>query len=72
MKTLLIKLVEFYQAVLSAILKNLLGAPHFCRFNPSCSEYAKLMIRKEGVLKGSALAVTRILKCQPFGKVAYE
>lgn len=39
-----------------------------CRFYPSCSHYGEQAIRTHGALKGSALAVWRILRCNPFGK----
>jgi len=72
MKTLILKIIDFYQTILSAIFKNLLGTSYFCRFRPTCSEYTKIMIRQKGVLKGSLFGVLRILKCQPFFKIAYE
>lgn len=72
MKTIAIKLIELYQVLFSAVLKNFLGSPHFCRFRPTCSEYAKIKIKEDGILKGSFQALIRLAKCQPFGKVAYE
>lgn len=72
MKSLVIKIIEVYQIVFSVALKNLMGTSRFCRFKITCSEFAKIKIRQEGVLKGSVSALNRILKCQPFGKVAYE
>ena len=53
-------LIRFYQNAVSPYL----GAR--CRFYPSCSHYAILAIRKDGALKGSAKAVWRILRCNPF------
>jgi uncharacterized protein len=38
-----------------------------CRFHPTCSHYAEDAIRARGALAGSALAVWRILRCNPFG-----
>ena len=38
-----------------------------CRFAPTCSHYAEDAIRARGALAGSALAVWRILRCNPFG-----
>jgi putative membrane protein insertion efficiency factor len=38
-----------------------------CRFYPSCSHYAEAAIRQRGATVGSALAVWRILRCNPFG-----
>lgn len=37
-----------------------------CRFHPTCSSYAHGAITSHGALKGSWLAVKRILKCHPF------
>ena len=39
-----------------------------CRFTPTCSQYALEAIAKYGALKGSYLAVRRILRCHPFYK----
>jgi uncharacterized protein len=46
-------------------LSPLKAAPT-CRFYPSCSSYALEALRIHGALRGSALAVARIAKCQPF------
>lgn len=39
-----------------------------CRFYPSCSEYAIGTIEKRGVLWGGLLAVSRVLRCNPWSK----
>ena len=36
-----------------------------CRFHPSCSEYAEQAVRQMGALRGSALALWRVLRCSP-------
>ena len=36
-----------------------------CRFHPSCSSYAQEAILVHGVIKGSFLALWRIIKCNP-------
>ena len=38
-----------------------------CRFYPTCSNYAVQAISKFGILKGSKMAIVRILKCNPWG-----
>jgi len=38
-----------------------------CRFTPSCSEYAREAIETKGFLKGSGLAVWRVMRCNPIG-----
>ena len=37
-----------------------------CKYHPSCSEYALQALRKHGLLKGSALAGWRVLRCNPW------
>jgi putative membrane protein insertion efficiency factor len=39
-----------------------------CRFAPTCSHYAQVAIRRHGALKGTALAVWRVGRCNPYGK----
>ena len=62
MKKLLLSLIGFYQRYISPAL------PGRCRFRPTCSAYAVEAIRKYGALKGSYLALRRILRCHPFYK----
>jgi uncharacterized protein len=60
-----INFISFYQIVLSTILKNILGVNRFCRFEETCSAYAKRAINEKGVIEGLILGFVRILKCQP-------
>ncbi|HKZ33153.1 MAG TPA: membrane protein insertion efficiency factor YidD [Vicinamibacteria bacterium] len=46
------------------LLSPLLGG--HCRFWPSCSAYAEEAIRRHGARRGAALALARLLRCQPF------
>jgi uncharacterized protein len=39
-----------------------------CRFHPSCSHYAETAIERHGLVRGGALTVWRILRCNPFGR----
>lgn len=43
-----------------------------CKYEPSCSEYAKIAIDKYGATKGTAIAATRLLKCNPLSKGGYD
>ena len=43
-----------------------------CRFAPSCSCYAREALATHGAVRGSALAVKRILRCHPFNPGGYD
>ena len=66
MKNVLVLIINFYQSFISMALKNILGINKMCRFSPTCSEYAKIKINKEGVFAGIAKSTIRILRCQLF------
>jgi uncharacterized protein len=51
--------VRGYQVSISPLL------PASCRYYPSCSEYAIEALERHGSLRGSWLAVRRILRCNP-------
>ena len=63
---LLILPIRFYQKFISPL------TPATCRFTPTCSHYAIEAIRKHGPFKGLALAVWRILRCNPWGGSGYD
>lgn len=67
MKKILIFAVKFYQKNLSG-----LKSTPSCRFIPTCSQYALEALEKYGAIKGSYLAIRRILKCHPFHKGGYD
>jgi len=50
----------------SALSPRLGDAGLRCRFEPSCSRYAELAIRRHGALGGSARAAWRIARCGPW------
>ncbi|VFP81759.1 membrane protein insertion efficiency factor YidD [Candidatus Erwinia haradaeae] len=57
---ILILLIRLYQSIISPCI-----GPH-CRFDPTCSQYTIVVLRRFGVIKGSWLATKRILKCHPY------
>ncbi|OGH09705.1 MAG: hypothetical protein A2152_02560 [Candidatus Levybacteria bacterium RBG_16_35_6] len=65
MRKIAIKSISFYQKYINILLKLTLGTNHFCRYNPTCSDFAKNAIVQYGLLKGGFLATLRILSCQP-------
>jgi uncharacterized protein len=59
-------LLTFYKRLLSPLL------PASCRFVPSCSEYAAEAVARHGLLRGSALGLWRLLRCNPFSRGGYD
>jgi putative membrane protein insertion efficiency factor len=43
-----------------------------CRFEPSCSEYAREAIRRHGAARGLLLSLRRLLRCHPWGPSGYD
>ena len=40
--------------------------PARCRFHPSCSAYALEALATHGAVRGTGLAIWRLLRCHPF------
>ena len=64
MTRILLAMLAFYQRWLSPALHTL--SPGGCKFLPTCSEYAVVAISTHGPLRGSAMALWRLLRCHPF------
>lgn len=67
MKKILIFLINLYRKYLSPLKRR-----PTCIYTPTCSQYAVEALEKYGFLKGSFLAVKRILRCHPFAKGGYD
>lgn len=66
MKRILISAIRFYQKHISPLKKPC------CRFYPTCSSYAIEAIEKKGIVRGLAMSVWRVLRCNPFGKGGFD
>ena len=66
MKYLLIGLLKAYRLVISPLYGNV------CRYYPSCSAYALRAVTVHGVVKGSWLAIRRLLRCHPWAAGGYD
>jgi hypothetical protein len=73
-KNFILRLIRLYQKTLSFDHGPLsfLYSEGFCRFQPTCSEYAYQAIKKYGLLKGGLLGIWRILRCNPWSKGGYD
>jgi hypothetical protein len=63
---LMILPIRFYRYAISPLL------PNSCRHVPTCSEYAMDALRVHGIFRGSALAIWRILRCNPWGTHGFD
>ncbi len=60
MRWLILQLIRGYRYLLSPWLGS------HCRFYPSCSCYAQTAVERYGALRGTAMAVMRLLRCHPW------
>jgi putative membrane protein insertion efficiency factor len=66
MTRILLAVLAFYKRWLSPAVHTLgVGG---CRFQPTCSDYAVNAIALHGPLRGTALAIGRLLRCHPFSR----
>lgn len=75
MTRLFLKFLDLYQAILSpdhSFWAKRRFPYGYCRFHPSCSEYAKQALRQYGLIPGGIKAVGRILRCNPFAAGGYD
>jgi uncharacterized protein len=61
-----LQLLWAYKLAISPML------PVACRYVPTCSEYAMEAVERFGVLRGSWMALRRLLRCHPFGSSGYD
>ncbi len=60
-------LIGLYRRFISPLKKG-----PTCRFVPTCSQYALEAIRAHGAVRGTYLAVWRVLRCNPLCKGGYD
>lgn len=65
-RRIIIALIDAYRAAVSPLM------PPSCRYTPTCSWYARTAVQRFGGLKGSWLAVRRLLRCHPLGGGGYD
>jgi|GEM_PF-581035 conserved hypothetical protein YidD len=65
-RTFLLALIWVYQRLLSPVFAG------SCRFEPSCSEYARQAVILHGPVRGSLLTLWRLLRCQPLCRGGHD
>ena len=66
MKAFLLYLIRGYQNYISP------KHPGYCRYSPTCSNYAMEAIKNHGAARGLLLAIWRVLRCNPFSRGGYD
>lgn len=65
-KLVVLQVLRAYKWAISPLL------PPACRYVPTCSEYAMEAVERYGALRGSLMAITRLLRCHPFVRGGYD
>jgi len=60
-------LIRFYQKIISPALPD-----NTCKFYPTCSHFGYQAVQKYGAIKGTFMAIYRILRCNPFNPGGYD
>jgi len=63
----LLALIRAYQLLVSPTLPA-----NTCRFYPSCSHYGYQAIYKHGAVKGTVMAIWRVLRCNPYNPGGFD
>ncbi len=66
MKSVATMTLKLYKGLISPLF------PPACRYVPTCSEYAAEAVARHGLLRGAALAVWRVLRCNPLARGGYD
>ncbi len=67
MRRPLLWLIRLYQRTLAKAMPE--GT---CRFHPTCSHYGYEAIEVHGAIKGSAMAMWRVMRCNPWNKGGFD
>ncbi|WP_263355598.1 membrane protein insertion efficiency factor YidD [Acidicapsa ligni] len=67
MKRILLAILGFYRYWLSPAMHSLF--PGGCRYEPTCSQYAVEAVTIHGPVRGSWMALRRLLRCHPFARI---
>jgi putative membrane protein insertion efficiency factor len=63
-------LLAFYKRALAPLLHVV--TPTQCKYLPTCSEYAYVAVVRHGWLRGTVLALRRLLRCHPFTQGGHD
>lgn len=64
------RLLDLYHALMAPFLAA--HSASSCRFEPTCSYYAKTALAHHGMWRGGYLAMRRLARCHPWGSYGYD
>lgn len=71
MRSALVRLVfGAYRRVISPVMHSFSGSQ--CIYLPTCSEYAEVAIERFGLVRGGAMALRRIGRCNPLAQGGFD
>jgi putative membrane protein insertion efficiency factor len=62
--------LAIYRSTISPMVHAINGPA--CRFDPTCSEYAREALAEYGLVRGGAMAIWRVVRCNPMGGHGYD
>ncbi len=65
-----VRIVDLYRVLISPVLAAWFGPA--CRFEPTCSAYAREAICEHGIARGGWLTLRRLSRCRPAGGWGYD
>src|ERR1700731_4374347 len=69
-RLLAVSAVAIYRAAGSPVIHAINGPA--CRFEPSCSVYARDAIAEYGIVRGGVMALWRVARCNPLGGHGFD
>lgn len=66
-RIVILAVIRAYQIIISPALP-----PDTCRFYPTCSHYGYQAVYKFGAIKGTLMAIWRVLRCNPFNPGGFD
>jgi putative membrane protein insertion efficiency factor len=63
-------IISLYKYVVSPVV--VANAGPACRFEPTCSEYARDAIVRHGLVRGALMGIRRLARCRPGGGWGYD
>jgi uncharacterized protein len=62
--------LDLYQLILAPFLSAQSGWS--CRFEPTCSRYARIALLRHGIWRGGYLTLRRLARCHPWGSCGFD